>query len=205
MALKNRNFAIAEDYFRGTLAIRPDGAAYFSLALALSAQGKQLEAIQTYEKLFHPDGHVSFGGSYFSRAHLEYALLLDQMGNWPEAVGNYQSGVSTLGSGNGPKPNVEFAPNIPQPMALAAAIHIALGIDADAQLNNLGEYDHVRAFNEYAQALKLNPDWAVANYYYGYGLRQSGRRAEAQVAFQKAAQLDNGEIKAAAEKALIGQ
>jgi len=101
-------------------------------------------------------------------------------------------------------------PAFPQPVALAAAAHIALGLDANWRCDALGELEHDRAFSEYTKALQLEPNWDVANYYYGYGWQwlaskcraRLGSVQQAKAALQKAILLGKADVKKAARKAL---
>ena len=68
------------------------------------------------------------------------------------------------------------------------------------------------AMREYAAALSLEPNWDLANYYYGYGWQQLSpaerahlglaQEAKAQEALHKAVKIGKGLVKAAAQKAL---
>jgi len=74
----------------------------------------------------------------------------------------------------------------------------------------LGELEHDRAFSEYTKALQLEPNWDVANYYYGYGWQwlaskcraRLGSVQQAKAALQKAILLGKADVKKAARKAL---
>ena len=210
-ALRAKDFVNAEADFRASLAIFP-GEAYLGLAEALTAQGRITEAIQTYRLMFQPNPTCSFGGSYITRTYLNYALLLDQTGQWAEAVAAYQHALPTLPIGDLPKIDARFNPDVPQPVALAAAVHVALGLDANFVCEEMDgvEQSQERAFQEYSKALQLAPNWDTANYYYGFGWQQLypksrvkfGNVQQAKAALQKAVLLGRGDLKKAAQKAL---
>ena len=89
-AIRAGDFIAAEYSFRSSLADAPDGPAYLGLAETLTAQGRIAEALQTYHTLFNPGPNISWGGTYFTKADLEYALLLNQTGQWTNAVAHYK-------------------------------------------------------------------------------------------------------------------
>jgi len=212
-ALRAEDFMSAEEDFRRSISTdptEPNGLVYLGLGEALAGQGQTAEAIKTYETIFDPGAHVGFGGSYFTRARLEYALLLDQTGRWAEAVAAFEMAFPDVPAGDLPKIDVRFAPDVSQPDALAAAAHVCLGLDEDSECDLFGEFDHVTAFREYTKAMELRPNWDVANYYYGYGWKQLtpaeresvGSFEQAKAALQKAARIGKGDVKKAAQKAL---
>lgn len=210
-ALRAKDFVNAEANFRASLALFP-GEAYLGLAEALTAQGRTAEAIQTYRLMFKPNPACGFGGSYITRTYLNYALLLDQTGQWAEAVAAYQYALPTLPGGVLPKINARFDPDAPQPVALAAAVHVALGLDASFVPEDGEEYEQSqgRAFQEYAKALQLAPNWDSANYYYGYGWQRLDHKSRARIgsvqqaraALQKAILMGRADVKEAARKTL---
>lgn len=211
-ALKAKDYATAEADFKNVNSFEPDGEAYFGLALIYTAQGRIPAAFQMYHEVFHPSNGVMTGGTFLTRAHLEYALLLNRAGRWSEAVASYRAAVPDLARGGDlPSLEIPFDPDTPQPVALEAATHVALGLDANWHCDDLNEYQHDRAFSEYTKALQMEPNWAAANYYYGYGWGRLDRKSrarianaqQAQAALQKAVKLAKGPIKIAAQKALL--
>ena len=180
-ALKASDFAKAEAEFRASISDSPDGPAYLGLADTLTAQGRVIEAIQTYRMLFHPGNHLSFGGSYFMQAQMKYALLLNRAGQWEEAVAVFEAALPSVPDRGMTNIGVHFDPDVPQPAGLAAAAHIALGLDANWHCNALGGFDHELAFQEYTKALQIAPDWATANYYHGYGWQRLDPKSRARI------------------------
>ena len=216
--------------------LNPSGYLYYDLAMALTAQGHITEAIQTYRTLFYelpvkncigcdnpaiveayqkefsrklhadPTRYSRFG-SDAPDAWMRYALLLDQTGQWKEAVYFYESALPDVPGGELPRIDAHFDPAVPQPVALAAAVHVALGIKHAFR----GELDgDDKAMQEYQKALQLAPNWGIANYYYGYGWRSLSPKSKAKLlneqqaraAFAKAVKYGKGDLKKAAEKAL---
>ena len=221
-ALQAKDYVTAEGDFRSSLTdapfgqshLGPGGEAYFGLAEALTGQGRIAEALQTYATLFNPDPHESFGGSYFTRVGLRYALLLNQTGQWAEALKRYQDALPNVPTGGGdnlPMINVAFAPNVPQPTALAAAVNMALGVSDSFTPGAVTEFEDVRAFQEYSQALQLEPNWSLTNFYYGFGWQRLGPAdkaklgsvQQAKAALLKAVRTGKGDVKKAAKKALL--
>jgi tetratricopeptide (TPR) repeat protein len=202
-AMNAGNYAEAETDARQSIQVGPDsGIAQNVLAAALDAQGKTQEALQAYKTNFDL-------GAVSPSDVLPYALLLLKSGQWAQAVEIYNRQLPYDG-GDGAlvQDYSDFNPDVPRPMDMETAIHIGLGLE-------LGWYEYHGTYQERTQqalaqfqkALTLEPDAPLANYYYGYGLRRMGHWKDAQVAFKKAAALDqgNGDVKAAAEKALAGR
>ena len=204
--LQNKNYSLSEVNFQSAIDASPNGSAYLGLAEAFAGQGKITDALQAYWLLFHPGPRQSWGGSYIPKADLEYALLLDQTGHWDEALAHYNHAVPDLPRGD-LKIAVGFDPGAPQPAALAAASHVGLGLYDNFEYQPDSD---ARAFQEYAAALQIAPNWDVANYYYGIGWQKLspadrakfGTAQQAKAALQKAVKVGKGNVKAAAEKAL---
>ena len=89
------------------------------------------------------------------------------------------------------------------------ALHIAQGIVYKGDPGEDSSSPYVTAMRQYAKALQLAPNSALANYYYGYGwphlpLRSPMKAATAQrakAALRRAAALDRSGVKKAAEEA----
>ena len=208
-ALTAKIYFAAEQDFRAALSAEPNGSVYLGLGEALAAQGKTAEAMQAYWMVFHPPPHNSWGGSYMARANLEYALLLNQSGQWTEAVAHYEAALPQL-----PRSEisikVQFDPAVYQPVDFEAAARVGLGWDASYVGNGLGIIENDRAFAEFTKAKQLKPDSPLTNYYYGQGWqklspterKQFGTAQQAKAALQKAVNLGKGDVKQAAAKAL---
>lgn len=196
-AMQAGDYAEAEADARASLASGPDaGFAEETLAAALDAQGKSQEALQAYKEIANEGGNDP-------RNLLPYALLSLRAGNWPQAVLAYNKALPLLDDGDMVRRNSHFSVSVPQSRALLAALHTALGLQADWRGYH-GAYQGYleQSLLHFQQAAALEPGSPLTNYYVGYGLKRLGRRAEAQKAFQKAAALDHGDIKAAALKEL---
>ncbi len=210
LALQAKNYASAEAGFRNVIADFPSGMAYYGLAETLAAQGKTAEALQAYWQLFHPDAHQSWGGSYFPQAELEYAVLLNRTGHWAEAVAMYEKALPDVSDQGMKRINVHFDPATPQPAEMEAAAHIGIGLEAIWAGGDFDASKSERAFQEYGKALKLMPEWTVANYYYGYGWQRldpkdqaklaanPGQREAVKATLEKAAKLGTGDVQKAA-------
>jgi Flp pilus assembly protein TadD len=202
-AMNTGNYAEAETDARQSIQIGPDsGIAQDVLAASLDAQGKTQEALQAYKTNFD-------AGAVSPSNVLPYALLLLKTGHWAQAVEVYNRQLPYDG-GDGALLQAEsdFTPNVPRPADMETAIHIDLGM-ALGWYEYHGTYQErtQQALSQFQKAMTLEHDAPLANYYYGYGLRRMGRKADAQAAFKKAAALDNstGDVKAAAEAALAGR
>ncbi len=161
-------------------------------------QGQPEKAFIAYQQAFNPAAHYysDFPNDVESLAH--YGLLAEQHGQYAEAVRVYEQARQRLD----PRPLIalNFDPQA-QPTALQlsqlrAMLNVVRGIALDEQDK------HQDALAAYVEAVRLQPRQAVAQYYLGYGLQKAGRSAEAKAAFAKAAQFGQGDVKAAAEKAL---
>ena len=196
MALHKGRYAEAEADERESMALQPynSGVPDEQLAAALDGQGKTQEALQAYKSM-------ADAGIVFPRDLLPYALLLLKTGQWSQAVATYDKALKLLADAALVRTNSDFSPAAPKPTALATAIHIGLGLTYNAGGDWAGESQDDRALTEYKKALELEPESDLANYYYGYGLKRLGRRAEAKAAFAYAAQIGSDAVKKAAERA----
>lgn len=168
-------------------------------------EGKLVKAIQVYQELLHPtDGN----GGTFERdgwANTRLAFVLNKAGCWPEAVHEYGEALKNTsmlnddqhGSPNEPPISIHFNPTRPQPKALAAALHMLAG-------RRNGRLYCKEALPEFDEALKIEPNLAIAYYYRGYCLREQGHFADASASFKQARDLGHDEVKAAAQRALDG-
>lgn len=209
-AFEEHDFVAAETDFRESLALVPSGDTYSGLAEVLAAQERTDEAMEVYRMLFHPAPGVAFGGTFMMRAGLKYALLLNQKHQWAEAVSLYEAALPDLPDNGMAKINTHFDANNPQLVAFEAAAHVALGIDVSWNGNLIGGSDRTLAFKEFAKAVQLAPNWATANYYYGYawqhldpkGSVKKATEASARAALQKAAISGNADVKKASQETL---
>lgn len=206
-ALTENDLQRAESLFREVLALdRTNSEAWAGIAEALEKQGKTSEAIVAYRTLTNPG--PKWGSTLVSdpAVLMRYAVLLIRANQWPEAVQVYEKAAGRLNDGQGaalPPLPTNFSPQMRRPADLAAMAHVGLG---RAQAKR-GRSD--AALAEFAQAAKLRPNSAVAQFYYGYGLKAVGRAAEAKAAFTRAAAAaaaaatsGQGEVKTAAENEL---
>ena len=202
--------------------------AYIGLAKAFTVQGDIDGAIQSYRTVFYDLSLRNYAtaspeerekrrqevyknptSDQWASDGLRYALLLNQTGQWSEAVTVYNSALSSVpGGGDLPKLDLSFDLAHPNPVLFKAASHIALGL-----LTNFGAGDdrNRKAMQEYEQALQLEPDWSLSNYYYGYGWQQldpkdrakMGSEQQARATLRKAVKIGKGPVKKAAQKALL--
>jgi tetratricopeptide (TPR) repeat protein len=179
----------------------------YDLAEALVAQGKNQEAMQVYQHSLQTSYPVGRDlGVPVTNALLRYSLLLNQSGHWAEAVARFDAAIPALpGGGDMPSISVSLNPDVSQPTVLAAATHVALGLETSWSGDYRGVIDNQKAQSEFAKALELAPDWDVANYYYAYGLRHLGQTQQANAAFEKTVKIAKGAVKTAAELALKNQ
>ena len=216
------HYAQAEAEARQALSMGLDsGIANEMLGAALDGQGKEQEALQVYHAQVI-DGKGGLGGQTCNL--LPYALLLLKSGHWAQALAAYNRAVTslpdvgrhtetvTVHDGDVIRANSHFSPDVPDPTALATAIHIARGLIYNASSDWAGEPQNTEALAEYAKALQLAPNSPLTNYYYGTGWQELspaerakvGSVQQAKAALQKAVLLGKGDVKKAALKALKG-
>ena len=189
-------YTVAEADARQSISVGPDsGLAQELLAAALDAQGKTLEALQAY-KIMVDQGDV------FPRNLLPYALLLLDTGQWARAAAAYNKALPYLAYGDLMRESGDFSITEPQPRDLATAIHIALGLTDDWRGYSWTLHSKDQILTQFHQALALEPNSELANYYYANALQRLGRAAQARAVFQKTAKMATGDVKAAAEQAL---
>lgn len=212
------NYAQAEAEARQSMSIDPmnSGVSQEVLAAALEAQGKDQEALQQYQTVAeHYDRHP--------RNLLPYAQLLLKSGQWQQALAVYNQELPSLPDvgihleavvlheKDVMRANSHFSPDLPEPAALATAIHIARGMVYNTTSGWAGDPQDKEAMAEYAKALQLSPNNALANYYYGVGWQKLspsdrakfGTAQQARANLQKAVRIGKGALKKAAEKALL--
>lgn len=214
--LHSGNYALAVAEAREALSLNPgDGVPAEILAAALEAQGKDQEALEAYQTVVeHYDKHPS--------NLLPYAQLLLKSGQWAQALAVYNQALPLVPDvGTHPespivhdedlmKANSRFSADVPEPAALATALHIARGIVYNDTTSWAGGDQHTQAMEEYQKALQLAPDNALTNYYYGVGWQElsPGERTkfgtvqQAKAHLQKAVKTGNANVKAAAQKTL---
>jgi tetratricopeptide (TPR) repeat protein len=196
------NYVRAEDEARQSEALDVlAGVSQEVLAAALDAQGKDQEAIQEYRAM-------AIGGQ--PRNLLPYAELLLKSGQWAQAVAVYNQALPRLGHEELEQITSHFLPDVPEPTGLAIAIHLERGRLFSGTTSWGGETQNTEAMTEYAKALQLAPDNALANYYYGVGWHKLspaervkfGHADQAKAALQKAAQAGDASVKKMAEAML---
>ena len=232
-ALHLKNFAAAEADYRKLLQITafpqmaPETmlgpAPYYGLGEALAGQGKTADAIAAYKMgVYYPLNFTPEAiaimqargnksnlrgccGNVDALAWMKYALLLSQAGQNVEAFWVYSQAMPCVSDDvSGSNITLLSAADAPSPSAFQAAVHVALGL-----LDGSGLSSHEQAMSEFEEALRLAPDAAVTNYYYGYGwqrldLNSPARAAnalQAKAALAKAAASDDANIKKAASEA----
>ena len=197
-ALREHDAPLAEQYARHSLALDfhlGDDLSQKLLVAALQAQGRDMETMPFLQT-------ISERKETSPQFELPYALLLMKTGQWAEAVTVYNRTLPFLTDGDLLRAHNTFAVTIPRQKDLATAIHMGLGMQYVHSSDWGGNLQNDKAMSQFHQALALEPNSSLANYYHGYGLKQLGRKSEAQAAFQKAAALGQGDIKEAAQKEL---
>jgi tetratricopeptide (TPR) repeat protein len=175
------------------------------LGQALEAQGKYAEALAAYTRSVRDSAGKDSGGN--AQAQLQYRQMLLVADRWTEALAAYDRALNTGSAENGEDldPTVSrFNVLNPEPTALAAAIHIARGRLDNEYHDCANEPLDKEALDQYAVALKLEPNSGLANYYFALGLQRLGRTTEATEAFKRTISLADDRIKGLAERQLAG-
>lgn len=197
--------AQAEKEARQALALGKDsGESEEVLAAALDAQGKDQEALHAYRVM------VVDEEAQYPRVLFPYALLLLKSGQWEQAVTVYNRGIAQLSPQDILRANSHFSPDVPEPAALAVAIHIGRGVMYNAGSDWAGEDQHKEMMAEFGKALQLAPGADLANYYYGFGWERLepkerariGSIQQAKASLQKAILIGRADVKEAARKTL---
>ncbi len=225
-AMRLKNFVVAEADFRELIQVDSSPYNYYGLGEALAGEGKTADALAAYKTAvdwpLNRDPQAialsqAMGGSTSNLrgccgpadaiAWMKYALLLTLTGQETEARARYMEAARLLPGRLHPEAALTADDGTPVSTArFQSAVHLALGVmgsERDGGEQNMTEFE---------QALKLAPDSAAANYYYGYGwkrldLQSKTRLADAPVAkaaLQKAAQADDAAVKKAAGDELRG-
>ena len=172
--LKQGNYRAAEAAFQEALEVAKSSVpgtnprATRGLAEALVGEGRLAEADQIYRTLIYQEPLKWSSIAEESRTLMKFAALLSQTGHWAEATGVYKQALSKAVYGDAPKLDVDFNPQTPMPLLLQALAHTAIGLEYSAHA------DSTAAFTEYSKGIRLQPDNALANYYYGYGWQRLG-------------------------------
>lgn len=199
-AWRERNdTSAAESCFRQALSLdQDDPFILVDLACLLDEQGRTHEAVNAYRAMVHPP--AARRGSTFETnpaVLMRYAALSAQVGDWQEAAYGFDKAMSKMPLGSQVRAPSGSSAN--QISYLNAISRVAQGRDL---LKYGSDETSRKAVREFSEAVRLQPKLALAQYHLGEGLRRVGRRQEAEAAFRKAAQMGQGEIKAAAQKAL---
>lgn len=193
-ALDAGNYAEAESEARQSVSLGVEsGRGQELLATALFEQGKDEEALHVYQA-------IADMGANSASNEFPYALLLLKAGRWAQAVAAYNTALTLGGDTDVLRQSTRFSPDVPQPRELEAAIRIGLGMTYPGAASWSGKRTEGTILANLQRALVLEPNSALANYYYGHALRKVGRKDEAKAAFAKAIQVGSNEVKKAAQR-----
>jgi tetratricopeptide (TPR) repeat protein len=191
-AVAQGKYAQGEALFRKGLSIRDNlGESWLLLADVCERQGKQSQALQAYDALFHGPGRLSSEVN-MPVTRIRYALALTRAGRWQEAVAVYERtvGISEVGQ--------YFDARVVERARLQAAAHLFLAPRVNVYVEG-GARDRLKHLQE---AVRLAPRWALAHYKYGEELARTQRLPEARTEYSRAASLAGGDLKPQVQKAL---
>ncbi len=202
-ALAQSNYPVAEQFFRQALAAYPrSDEAKTGLAQALEGEGRSDEASNAYRDAFKGANPLSSYSTFPSdiAALARHGIVSEEAGEYQEAVKSFNMARQWLNNKAVVPLNESFDPKgLPTPQ-LRAMLEVVRGVALIESKNQDGQDRSAEALEAFGQAARLEPNDARVQFYHGYGLRKAGQFAEAQAAFQKAAQLDTeGTVKAATE------
>jgi len=192
----------AENYYRQAsllIAYRPD--AWLGMARATDAQGKSAEALPYYRQAFAPPSGAGLYSSFPAdvASFARYGTLCEETGQHEEAAKIYNQSCDRLN----PKPDVPLQAANLSPQQLRALLDVVRGIALAESRTHSGQDRDGEALQAFQAAAQQYPNDARVQFYLGHGLRKAGQFAQAQAAFQRAAQLDTeGTVKAATEENL---
>jgi len=197
--MRGTNPAGAEALYRKAIAVSPKPAdAWIGLARAADAQGKRVQALSAYRRVYASPSGAGMYSNFPSdvEALARYGTLCADAGRLEEAVRAYNYAAGRLN----PKPPVPLGVPLNRASAfseLRARLEIVRGIALDQQGR---QAESLAAFG---QAARFQPDDARVQFYLGFGLRKAGRFPEARAALEKASALDTeGPVKTEAAESL---
>jgi tetratricopeptide (TPR) repeat protein len=176
---------------------------YADLADALLNKGICVEAMHRYREAIGVEPGQSWSASRMDQGdlHLRFALALLRCRCFEDAVNLYQMGVDRLPVVEQKRVSTRWNPaslrrDARERQKFEAAVRIALGLCYNAS----GMVD--RAAEQMKAALTLSPAEPLAQFTLGNLLRAKGRRSEAQVAWQRAAEGSDRAVRGWATEAL---
>lgn len=205
-ALSRSDFAAAEKDFRQALAAYPrSDEAKTGLAQALEGEGRPDEADSAYTDAFTGTDALDSFSTYPSdiAALARHGLLSEEAGQHQEAAKSYDMARQWLNNKAVVPLKASHDLKGPSALRLRAMLEVVRGVALLNAKEQDGRDRSAEALAAFTQAAALQPNDARVQFYHGYGLQKVGRFAQAQVAFQKAAQLDTGgAVKGAAGESL---
>jgi tetratricopeptide (TPR) repeat protein len=197
-AMDKRDYSRAEKLLTQANQIAEHNAeAMLPLAECYEHERKYDAAMGVYHALVYS---VNWGGSINSNPNtsFRYMLLLVHANRLKEANEVFAKANRSLTITNGHPIFSAVEPGTTDPIALEAAAHLGLGTTAQshAPTNRADQLLHLK------EAVTLKPNWGDAQYYYGEALQRAGHRAQALIAFKRAAASGDENIRTKAQASL---
>ena len=210
--MKSNDWETARSKYQEAIDLWPDNSlALYGLAKCAENEGDSVAAIGYYRTAIYSHDPKVYGtvpGDGYQTNNvgrmMDFAIELNRVGQWAEARKVYTRAAHLLNYQDSQYHNgkpflkvllPEFGPGQTAytPQRLEAMAHVTLSILSAG-------FDGKVAMPELQKALQLYPDSAVAYYYLGE--RLFGRSAGSKAAYEKAAELGDDQVKAAAQSTL---
>ena len=169
-------------------------------------QGHPAEALKYYDGLLIHNAH--FSSSYATEIPVlgRYGELCDMQGRHTDALAAYQKILAYAKQFNDTAwadPNLVTDLSTNDPTRVRARAHLIMGIahqSGDTLIYHDPSHKIDRALHAYREAVRLEPDLAIAHYYLGYGLQKAHREAEAKAEFARADKVASHDFRIAMHK-----
>ncbi len=188
-ALNRKEYASAKTLFTKALALYKGNLdCVLGLGEASVGLGNLTEATKYYQRIVFPPPSEGSSMSSDPIIRLQYAIVLSRSHNWDKAVSLYKDAIARIPIGGGdklPYQKFVFKQDEIDSSKLEAIANIQIGL-RDPRHRALSKEEKLEHFKE---AARLEPNLAIAQFYYGYGLEHVGKNSEAKAAYQKAVRL----------------
>ncbi len=141
--------------------------------------------MQIFSEVIFPTHRVSSSVGNRPTFRLHYAILLSKSHEWEQAVAIYRGAISKFESdiaNHPPYQMFDFDSESVNSSLLESSAHILIGL-FESGFTQPTPQENLAHFKE---AARLEPNLAIVQFYYGYGLEHVGKNPAAKAAYQKA-------------------